>query len=265
LKRIAVCFFGITRSLKYTHESIEEKILRPARNLGEVRVFAHFFDQKVVSNRRTREYHVLDSEEFKLLDIDFLQVEEPEECLNLYDFSLLKSFGDTRRDGFQSLRNLVHALHSQKCVGVEALKWRPDLVIFLRPDLLYHDSFAEILHEIVSKTTPGVTIPDWQHWRGGYNDRFSICVGETAIRAYSQRVDKMHLYCREMREALHSESLLKYSLDRANITISYMTVRASRIRADGRVQRENFVDSKFDLFKTFLRKARRRLKNIPHL
>lgn len=270
MKKIAVCFFGITRSLKFTHQSIKDNVLAPARASGEVKVFAHFFNQKIVRNRRTHEDSELDLNDRSLLPLDFLDIEEPDECLDLYDFDLLKNYGDTRRDGFQSFKNLVHALHSQKRVGLAALSWKPDLVIFARPDLLYHDSLGAVLNDIEKDNldniiSPGVTIPDWQHWRGGYNDRFAICAGQAAISAYSQRVDMMHRYCIEMREPIHSESLLRYSLNRAGISVSYMPVRASRVRANGRVQAENFGESKIDHIKTCIRKARRKLLNIPEL
>ena len=63
-KKIAICFFGITRSLKYTIGSIEENILNPARTLGDVRVFAHFFNQERVENSRSRESTALDRSEY---------------------------------------------------------------------------------------------------------------------------------------------------------------------------------------------------------
>jgi hypothetical protein len=33
-RRVAICFFGLTRSLKYTHESVEQNLIAPIRAAG---------------------------------------------------------------------------------------------------------------------------------------------------------------------------------------------------------------------------------------
>lgn len=267
-KKIAICFFGITRSLKYTIGSIEENILNPARTLGDVRVFAHFFNQERVENSRSRESTALDRSEYKLLKPDCVVLEAPDECLSRHEFEKLKSFGDTRHDKFQSLRNIVHALHSLEQVTDMALEWAPDVVLFLRPDLFYHSSLEAIIQQALDSEAPAVFLPDWQHWRGGYNDRFAICVGKKAAITYGKRVQKMHEYCELYQEPLHSESLNRFALDTSGVSIKFFPERASRIRADGSQKREVWKEPLFDRFKTVIRSRRRasrsRAKNTPH-
>jgi hypothetical protein len=63
-KRLALCFFGLTRSLNWTVESIENHILGPLNRAGtpgnEVKydVFLHTYAMKSVNNPRTNERSV---------------------------------------------------------------------------------------------------------------------------------------------------------------------------------------------------------------
>lgn len=258
--KIAICFFGITRSVRHTLPSIEQNIYTPCRDKGEVRVFAHFFDQTRVISKRSRENVKLDPNEHRLLKIDDLQLEAPEGCLEEHGFEQLKAFGDTRRDGFQSLRNLTCALHSLSRVATHALAWQPDIFVFVRPDLRYHESLRDILNQAISGDLKGAVIPDWQHWRGGLNDRFAICTTQAAAEAYAMRVHKMRSYCEYFQEPLHAESLLRYVMENERINIYPTSVKASRIRADGRLKNEHFGPSKADRFKTAIRQTRRKFR-----
>ena len=200
--RIAICFFGITRSLSYTIGSIEQQVLEPAHKIGEVRIFAHFFNQSEIENPRSGEFGQLRENEHVLLNPDWLELEEPEQCLLQRDFEKLKAEGDFWNDEFRSIRNLVHQLHSLDSVTNEALNWDPDIYIFVRPDILYCDSFRKVLRQAVRAPSGTVFVPSWQHWRGGLNDRFSVCVGPDAARAYGKRVDHaLEFTCRKIAEA----------------------------------------------------------------
>lgn len=261
--KIAICFYGITRSLRHTIGSIKTNLIEPADKFGTVKTFAHFFDQDRVENPRSKESEQLDKNEFELLKADCVQLEQPDLCLDLLNFEALKTFGDARRDGFNSLRNLVHALHSLKQVTEMAAEWRPDIVIFARPDLQYHSSIEPCLKEAMQVTEPTIFIPDWQHWRGGYNDRFSVCVGLEAARVYGTRADQMLTYSETFREPLHSESLLRFVMKRSTSSIRFMSNRATRVRADGRLKKERFEVSFPDKLKTLLRRTRRKLRGLP--
>jgi len=66
--RIAIGFFGITRSLKWTLSSIQKNIIEPARSLGDVRLYAHLYQQEYVLNPRSGEDHPMDPHEHQLLE-----------------------------------------------------------------------------------------------------------------------------------------------------------------------------------------------------
>lgn len=242
--RIAVCFFGITRSLSHTLPSIEANLLAPARATGHpVQLYAHFFEQAQIDNPRTGETGALAQGEHLLLNLDHVTLEAPDGCLAQWDFEGLKSFGDFWGTDFTSLRNLVHQLHSLNRVTGAALADGADVVIFARPDLKYHDNLATPLSAALRAAAGGKTgvwLPRWQAWFGR-NDRFAICVGEAAITAYGTRVTRMHDFCAKGPQPMHAEAFLDFVLTDAGIPIHPIGQRASRVRAGGQLAEEEFL------------------------
>lgn len=257
--KIAVCFFGITRSLTHTHASIEMNVLAPARSLGTPRIYSHFFQQEGLDNPRSGEKGRMNSEEYRLLNSDWLRLEQPEECLGRWRFEALKAWGDSWGDDFRSLRNLIHQLHSLNAVTEAALAEGTEICVFCRPDLRYHDSLRNPLRQAqkVHDTAGGATafLPFWQA-HGGRNDRFAICVGREAIAAYGQRIRLAEQFCRERAEPLNSEYLVAYSLAQRAIAVRQIAPRASRVRLDG-VQRYE------DFSRPLIRQIKQRTR--PHL
>ncbi|CAB3804558.1 hypothetical protein [Paraburkholderia caffeinilytica] len=236
--KIVISFFGITRSLKHTVSSIKENILSPARNHGEVSVVAHYFDLPYIKNVRTGEDFDLDTNEHSLLKYDKLVIEKPQECLEKWQFDKIASYGDAWNDSFSSLKNLIHQLHSLDTATSMATEFDPDLVIFCRPDLEYHDSFEKVLRFFSKKRFNGAVIPFWQWW-GGYNDRFAFC-GRDAIRDYGCRARSMNSFLERSTTPLHSEKLLRFSLNQSNVPVRVTDLRASRVRANGQRKDETF-------------------------
>ncbi len=237
---IAICFFGITRSLHHTQASIEANILAPARALGPVRVYAHLFKQNHIQSPRSKESGILDAEEYKLLNPDRLELEEPGACLDLWEFEALKSYGDFWRNGFSSLTNLVHQQHSLHRVSSMVLEdGDVDICLFVRPDMRYHDTLAPALHKALSARPGTVFLPWWQPWFG-YNDRYAIAVGPKAIAAYGQRAEDALNYCCARNAPLHSERMLKFRLGRQGMKVRKISPRASRVRMDGTEAEEDF-------------------------
>lgn len=236
--KIALVFFGITRALRLTLPSITAQLVDPARAIArEVRLFGHFFRQAGIRNPRSGEDGVLDPEEYRLLNLDAVELEEPGTCLELYPMAEMQARGDIWRDGFASFRNLVHQLHSLKRATLMAEAFRPDIVIFARPDLLYHDSAAEQLDMLGRAHRSFVLLPDWSQWFG-HNDRFALVKGAEAVAAYGKRADRMGEYCARGKR-LHSERFLKFALGGHRVRTVHL--RASRVRANGLQVLEDFT------------------------
>lgn len=242
--KINIVFFGITRSLTYTYDSINRNIIDPAKRHGDVTVFGHFYDQQRVVNPRSGEDGFYDVEEYKKIAFDWLKLEKPQDFLqtegNSNLFSRAKSYGDAWSDDFNSLKNLFHQLWSLKSATQVALEAHPDaLFIFCRPDLMYWNGFDSTIASAMRANASTSYIPFWQ-WHGGVNDRFSICRGVSAARAYGLRFDFIEKYFDELQLALHSERLLRFSLIKNKVAIKPTLLRASRVRVNGEAKEENF-------------------------
>lgn len=251
--RISVAFFGITRSLSYTIDSIRSNIFASARGYGDVFVCCHFFHQSTINNPRSGEKGLLDPEEYKLLEPDQIEFSKPNTVLEGAGFELIKSFGDHWGDEFKSVSNLLHQLYSLKAATRLALKMKPDIVIFCRPDLLYHDSMRTGIQRALASTQPKVMLPQWQRHQGGYNDRFAICAGDSAIKAYGNRLDQALPFCHELNIKIHSERLTRYALSQSGVRVGKLNVRASRIRSDGGQVAEDFSQHSWKQFRNAAR------------
>ena len=238
LPRIAIGFFGITRSLKWTLPSIQKNIIAPTRELGETRLFAHFFQQEHINNPRTGENQSLDTNEYQLLECDEVELEKPGNCLARANYDWILSHGDAFHDEGKSLANLIHQLHSLQHVGRMIDAWQPDVMLLVRPDLTYHDNFAKVIAKHVGSSSTKLTIPDWQ-WYGGYNDRFAVC-GRDAGRIYSNRIELISDYLDKTGGPLPAERFLRFNLHKARISVKACSLRASRTRVNGKIIEENF-------------------------
>ena len=147
--------------------------------------------------------------------------------------------GDRYGDGGASIRNLLLQLHSLAAVTSLASQDQPDMVVFARPDLLYHNPInPDVIHHVLRH--PRVcAIPGWQ-WFHGCNDRFAIC-GREAAGAYGTRGMILAEYCRQSSKPLSSEGLLRFALLRAGISIVALPLRASRVRLGGKIRPEQFT------------------------
>lgn len=254
--RIAIAFFGITRSLRFTISSLQKNLLSRAGAVGEVKIFGHFFRQHRIENIRSGESIELDPEEYRLLEADNIRFSEPGSILTEVHFDALKAYGDHWEDHFKTMSNLMHQLYSLKSVTAQVLIDCPDVVVFCRPDLEYHDSFEQDLRAAIATEGPVVQLPRWQRHKGGFNDRFAICKGERAIKAYGMRLDQALPFCQTLNIELHSERLIRYALWQTRLPVRKLGIRASRVRADGRVVAENFATNSWKMVRNDLRFAR---------
>lgn len=259
---IAVCFFGIPRSIRYTAGSIRKNVLGPANLNGQVRTFGHFFDQKRIVNERTGEdTFSLDVMEdwFKLDEVEISAPNRPE-ILDVFESA--RKFGDQWGDDEKSLKNLIHQLYSISRVTALASTHNPDMILYVRPDLNYHDSLDLVLQKAVrfaSANRAMVFTPEWQCW-GGLNDRFAIAVGKKAFMTYGSRFDKAIEYCEEASRPLHSERLVSYALRSSGVDYTYFRQRASRVRANGVQAWEDFAPR----FQTAIQlRLDNRVKSLP--
>lgn len=235
-KSVAVCFFGIPRAVNLTRDSIKQNVIAPIREFATVRTYAHYFDQAWIDNPRSAERGRLDEDG----EIDAGQItirEAPDACLEEWRFEDLKTFGDNWSDGFASLRNLVHQLHSLRKVAQLAIKDEPDCLVLVRPDLWYYDSLGPTVAASLRSSRSAVWLPNWQT-HGGENDRFAVACGHKAVEAYAGRITRALEYCETRRRPLGSHSLLSFAL--SDVKVRRIPARAARVRIHGAVVAEGF-------------------------
>ena len=236
--KIAIGFFGLARSLKWTLPSIKENIIEPARELGDVRLFAHLYQQNHITNPRSGENDPLDPDEYRLLECDEVRLEEPGKCLEGARYEWVLSHGDAFHDGGKSLANLIHQLHSLQVVGEIIDAWKPNVVILARPDLHYHDNLSHLIRKHLKRSSLSLSLPDWQ-WYGGYNDRFAVC-GSLASKCYSNRLALVPRYLKKTGGPLPAERFLRFCLNENGVCVYSAAVQASRVRANGQMVNEDF-------------------------
>ncbi|WLG46904.1 hypothetical protein [Pseudomonas sp. FP1740] len=236
--KIALAFYGIPRSTTICFPSIQENILNSLPENAEVEFFYHLYEQSKVVNKRSGENGALSPQEYH----PFLSfnggLEKPGECLEKWDFEGVKSFGDVWKDDFNSLSNLIHQLNSLHQVTLLIEDYKPDVTIFLRPDLFYHDPLPKEIFSMLLNDKTSVFIPAWQWW-GGYNDRFAVC-GADSYKVYGKRICEMVNFCESAKKPLHAEELVKFVITSHKILPLPLNVRASRVRLDGTFKKEIF-------------------------
>lgn len=235
---IAICFFGLTRSLKYTIESIKQNIFEVLYSNGITYTkFLHTYDLDELTNKRSNENKCkLEKDEYKLLDCENVIITNQELFLKNLDFNTYKKNGDPWYDNYKSLQNLLCQLNSLN----EVTKlWQEndktyDLILYIRPDLKYNKLSVEDL--IQSYQEKKVLTPSFHMGvcNENLNDRFAI--GPPAyMMVYGSRLSFAKEYAEK--QSLHSESFLKYVLNKNNIRYeSTFTLMGKRVRANGNVQ-----------------------------
>lgn len=238
-KKIAIAFYGISRSLSYTAPSIHDKLINPTRAFGDCVVFCHFYDQRVVCNPRTQEQGQLNPDEWRLLHPDIANIAPLELDREQKLLEALKPFGNAWEDDWNSLQNILRQLLSlQHATHMISTHGNFDYVVLARPDMEYHDAIDwPRLTKVTTPTT--VVLPHWQ-WSGGLNDRLAVC-GNEAFQYYGNRIDMATRFCRDRNRPLHSERLLFYTLMNSPTWLRTMSTRATRIRSNGQRASESFA------------------------
>lgn len=235
--RIALALFGLPRSAPLTFPFLEKNLLRPLAAAGELQVRAQLWRQRHVANARSGEDDPLPAANYEFFErFDPVVLDRPESLPP--PFAALRAHGDAWGDGFQSLGNCVLQLHALAAVTTQVALLAPQVVVFARCDLLYHEPLPIEALAHAAAHPDSIALPEWECW-GGYNDRFAIC-GALAFRAYGERLQLAQRYCIGTDRPLHAESLLRWTMETQDVPVQLLKTRASRVRVDGRMEIEDF-------------------------
>lgn len=267
--RVAIAFYGLSRSLKNTLPSFEQHVFKVLDNSSiSYDVFWSGVHASFVNNKRSGEEGLqIDSCDFSLmrpcvLSLTSQSLFAPKE-LQLYK----QARNGTTQNGVYddaSIRNLLTAFYSMRVLASMISQHATirnityDAVVVLRPDTAVvvdidlPDHIDEIKREELKYVTAdggregysqAIWIPDYQAW-GGYNDRAAYgsarVISQYLMRGLPFRdnvgVGNASFY--------NSEVYLKAYLTAHNITVHPSTLRVVRVRVNGVVAP---LDTKEDL------------------
>lgn len=232
---IFIGFFGITRSLRYTIDSIRANLIDPIAAAGHTPcLYGHFHLPETITNPRSREFGApADPNEACLLSLDACLVEPQEPALINAMLAAVRAYPDRFGDDYISARNLCFQLRSlDRLWGLmEPALNEQDWVLFVRPDLLYLDRIS--VPDLIARMQTAqcdLAVPGWHSW-GGLNDRFALA-NACAAKAYATRLQWLDAAL-EACNGLHGESLLAFVALVEKLRVTTLPARAVRIRANG--------------------------------
>ena len=230
MTKIAFAFWGLARSLNFTIDSINKYIFDIFKNNNiEYKIFFHTYSIKsIYNNERSNEVNIkLDNNLYKLLNCDFIEIENQEDVKKEINFKDYRSKGDPWRNNFDTLNNFILALRSKSkvCQMITKSNIDFDYIIYLRPDVQYVQPFDLNFLKLINNNT--VVIPDF-HWWGGVNDRFCICNNKT-YKKYGDNFKFLKDYSKISKphsERFHGDMIInKYKLKVKKINFMFIRIR----------------------------------------
>ena len=227
-KKIAICYFGLTRSIKKvykTHINLIFKVLE-SENI-DYTIFMHTWktgDDKQyvwgeISNTK------IDYDEYKLLSPDKYKIELQDDFLetikleDYFDKKKLEEKGhhDKRKGEWlpELIRNHLCALESQKrCFEmVEDSKEEFDYVMVIRPDSLFCTPLNPHVFKQLDSSPNVLVIPSFD-WGEGYNDRFAMLNYNSNTCKYLKRIEEIYDWRKNHTNRIVSEKYVKYICDK---------------------------------------------------
>jgi hypothetical protein len=245
--RVAICFFGLMRSLHYTKQSLHAHVFDILSQHGiDYDVYLHTYNLNSISNFRSKEFNVsLNKNEWKLLYPSKHAIDDNDVIERIVVTPLLPQLldhGDPWKEPppFASLRNLIKQLYSLKKV-TELWKNRAadyQLVLYLRPDVWFFNdlNMTDLTEALTQSSSPSpmssrrfLYVPRFHSW-GGVNDRFAFGPPEV-MRLYGSRYDKALNYSKV--HPLHPETFLRDLLNARNVSTRPTNILFERVRSNG--------------------------------
>lgn len=239
--KIALVFWGLTRSLSKTYPNIKEKILDYLKNNKiEYKIFLHtYYFEGTHNDRRTGERDItLDFNEYKILNPDYYKIDNQDEIKKQINIQKYHKFRYSYV--LKTVENLICALYSQMKATelLQNCNEKFDYVWYLRPDVIFKDNIP--IHWFRWINPNRFIVPYFAHC-GGINDRMAILTMDQAL-VYGKRFLQLEEYGKLLRgRKISSERFIKWVMRKYKTkNINYLF---KRLRANG-----HFHDSDNKLF-----------------
>ena len=237
IKKIAIGFFGITRSLQYTIKSINENILDILKiNKIEYDIYVHTYNLTNYTNIRTGEVvnnNNIDNEEYKLLNADYIEIDVQDNIKEKINVLLYRTHPDPWGTNYNSVDNFILAQYSKNKL-TKMIKKREnnyDYILFLRPDCLYFNKLPLYFFYLINDYS--IIIPNFHLYGNAlFNDRFCIC-NKNTYKIYGEVFNS--LLNTSKSQSLHAETIVGGIMNNHNLNIIRIPFNFSRVRFDGTI------------------------------
>jgi hypothetical protein len=246
--RIALGFWGITRSLTHTIPSIQEKILTPLRLQNvELTIFMHTFSvNSKYNNTRTNELNIqLNNNEYHLLNPDYIKIDDQDDVKSKINIENYRSQPDPWNTNYNSVDNFICAMYSKNELVkmIQESNEEFDYIIFLRPDVRYlHPLNLKYLNHV---TDNKICIPHFCMFYN-FNDRFAI-TNMNSYKIYGTLFNELLEYSKT--NQLHSEKYQSHLLHQKKIKFILIPFYFNRVRFNGYELKDDTVNE----YKTIVR------------
>lgn len=238
-QKVAVCYWGLTRSTKLVYPSHFEKLFRVLEeNNIEYDVFMHTWQTQSKQRVWQQELDIpIDYEEYKLLNPKYFQRDDQDQFssqIRPQDYFTKKAYKNEVWGNPNIMLNYICALESQKRVTDMVIESKNpyDWVIYVRPDAELLDDLP--INQIRNLRDRDILIPDFDHWTG-YNDRFAVLTFNTAP-LYGKRIhgllnfkNMMHFHNHSY-QFITSERYVKYICEIHHLNVIFVNFRFNLIR-----------------------------------
>lgn len=242
---VAVCFFGLTRSLrKYTYDSIKELLLGALQRQNfATHVFLHTYAVEVLFNPWAREYNVtLDKDEWRLLEPLAYEIENLDEVDAFIDYSAYLKYGNpwvrmnpsniTVFNHIRQLRSLKRCWNLvERQMNETGILYR--YVMMARPDVRYlPPGLPDLESYCLSRECYEGLEPPRSRIGIAYEDRFAVGSPET-IKLWATRLDLGFFFMDQYKSGLFSEIFSRWAVLWYDLQYVVFPFCFERIRADG--------------------------------
>jgi len=235
MTKLAICYWGMTRSTRYVYGSHETHVFNVLKqNNIDYDVYIHTWktDNNIIWEHDCGIEN--DYDEYKLLHPDFYGIDNQADFLNTICFpdyfneELYNKYGgDTHHEWRPYLiKNHLCALESQKRVTNMMLSSniKYDYVMYIRPDVEIHNP---INIEWLNINDCQIVLPDNEHHEG-YNDRFAIVCYQDCHK-YGKRIEEI-IDFRKNNGRIVSEKYVKFIINKYFNNIRFVNFRFTIIR-----------------------------------
>jgi len=237
-KKVAILFYGLTRSLRKTYDNIKSNLFDELTNNNyEYDTFIHTYSlnnpyinpwsSEHVVNYDNTSYQILNPKEYIIAD-----QEQVEKSLNIPQYYSKKKLGNwancasTPEMTKYLIRNMVLALYSKKKVVQLFSKYSSeyDYVIITRPDQMLDTKINVNAFQMLNNNN--IIIP-YEHAYEGINDRFCIAKPNNVIK-YGMSFNYLKFYSKI--KSIVSEIYMKDYLKSLGLIIIFSPLKTHLLR-----------------------------------